>query len=314
MENPSEFLWAQAYRPKTIDDCILPKNVKSELKGFVKSGKLPHFLFSGGAGTGKTTVAIALCNDVGAEHLYINGSEESGIDTLRTKILSFASSVSLTGAGKYIIVDEADGLQANSTQPALRAAMEATSSNCRFIFTANYKNKLIEPIHSRCTIVDFKIKPEEKPEIAQAFMRRCVHILEDKNIKYEKAAVAGLISKNFPDFRKTLNELQRYSIHGVIDSGVLVALASTYDDLYADLKNREFNLVRKWVGKNKDIDVSPFIREFYEGSSNIIMTESIPELVLLLNEYQTNAAVVADPEINMMAFLTKVMSSCTFKD
>ena len=310
----TQFLWTEKYRPKSIDECILPESMKNTFKEFINSGELPNFLFCGGAGVGKTTVAKALCNEIGAEYLFINGSEESGIDILRHKIKNFASSVSLTDAKKVVILDEADYLNANSTQPALRGFIEEFSSNCRFIFTCNFKNRIIEPLHSRCAVVEFKIDNSEKPRIAAGFYRRVLDILSKENIEADGKVVAELITKYFPDYRRILNELQRYSVSGSIDSGILVNLGDeSYVELVKNLKVKNFTEVRKWVGKNSDIESTELFRKLYDKASDYIEQGSIPQLVLILAEYQYKAAFVADREINTMAALTECMAQLKFK-
>lgn len=310
----SQFLWTEKYRPKTIDECILPQSMKDTFKQFIDSGELPNFLFCGGAGVGKTTVAKALCNEVGAEYLFINGSEESGIDILRNKIKNFASSVSLTDAKKVVILDEADYLNANSTQPALRGFIEEFSNNCRFIFTCNFKNRIIEPLHSRCAVVEFKVESKEKAKIAADFYRRVLNILEQEQVTYDKAVIAEIITKYFPDYRRVLNELQRYSVSGTIDAGLLVNIGDeSYTELIKALKAKNFTDARKWVGKNSDADTTEVFRTLYDKSVDIIEQASIPQLVLILAEYQYKAAFVADKEINMMAALTEIMSGVKFK-
>lgn len=308
------FIWCEKYRPQTIDECVLPDSLKKTFKEFIQSGELPNFLFAGGAGVGKTTVAKALCNEVGAEYLFINGSEESGIDILRNKIKSFASTVSLTDAKKVVILDEADYLNANSTQPALRGFIEEFSNNCRFIFTCNFKSRIIEPLHSRCAVIDFKIDNADKPKVAAAFYRRVVDILKTEKIEFESKVVADVVSKYFPDFRRVLNELQRYSVSGKIDTGILLNLdEESYKDLYKNLAEKNFNEVRKWVGKHTDVDSSELFRNIYDNSKKYIETASIPQLILILADYQYKAAFVADQEINNMAALTEIMSSIKFK-
>lgn len=310
----NQYLWVEKYRPQTIDECILPQGMKDTFKEFIASGELPNFLFAGSAGVGKTTVAKALCNEVGAEYLFINGSEESGIDILRNKIKNFASSVSLTDAKKVVILDEADYLNANSTQPALRGFIEEFSNNCRFIFTCNFKNRIIEPLHSRCAVVEFKIETKEKAKVAADFYRRVLNILEQEKVEYDKAVVAELITKYFPDYRRVLNELQRYSVSGKIDAGLLVNVGEeSYAELVKALKAKNFTETRKWVGKNSDADTTEVFRTLYDKSVDIVEQSSIPQLVLILAEYQYKAAFVADKEINMMAALTEVMSGVKFK-
>lgn len=309
-----QYLWNEKYRPSTIDECILPQSMKDTFRQFIDSGELPNFLFAGTAGVGKTTVAKALCNEIGAEYLFINGSEESGIDVLRSKIKSFASSVSLTAAKKVVILDEADYLNPNSTQPALRGFIEEFSNNCRFIFTCNFKNRIIEPLHSRCAVVEFKIENKDKPKIAAGFYRRVLDILSQEKVEADSKVVAELITKHFPDYRRILNELQRYSVSGKIDSGILVNLGDeSYKELFKNISARNFNEVRKWVGKNSDMDSSELYRALYDRSSDIVEQNSIPQLVLILADYQYKAAFVADRELNTMAALTEIMSGVKFK-
>ena len=312
--NSTEYLWCEKYRPQKIDECILPKEIKDTFKQFIDSGELPNFLFSGGPGIGKTTVAKALCNEVGAEFLLINGSEEGNIDTLRTKIKSFASTISLTDSKKVVILDEADYLNPNSTQPALRAFIEEFSNNCRFIFTCNYKNRIIEPLHSRCAVVDFKIENKDKQEIAASFFKRLATILEQEQIQYDPKPIVELITKHFPDWRRVINELQRYSVTGKIDSGILLNLTEeSFKQLIQNLKDKNFTDVRKWVAKNGDSDSINIFRQLYDTASTNIEPGSIPQLVLILSDYQYKAAFVADHELNMMAALTEIMAQCKFK-
>ena len=309
-----EYLWVEKYRPQTIDECVLPQSLKNTFKQFITSGQLPNFLFCGGAGVGKTTVAKALCNEIGAEYLFINGSEESGIDVLRTKIKGFASSVSLSDAKKVVILDEADYLNPNSTQPALRAFIEEFSNNCRFIFTCNYKNRIIEPLHSRCSVIDFKIEPNEKQQIAATFFKRIVNILGQENITFDQKVVAELVTKHFPDYRRILNELQRYSVSGKIDSGILLNITEeSFNDLIKNMKDKNFTEVRKWVAKNSDSDTINIFRQLYTSASAVMEPASIPQLVLILADYQYKAAFVADHELNLMAALTEVMAQCKMK-
>lgn len=309
-----QYLWVERFRPTTIDECILPESMKKTFREFIASGELPNFLFCGGAGVGKTTVAKALCNEVGAEYLFINGSEESGIDVLRNKIKNFASSVSLTNSKKVVILDEADYLNANSTQPALRGFIEEFSNNCRFIFTCNFKNRIIEPLHSRCAVVEFKVDSSDKQKIAAQFYKRVAHILKDEKIEFVPQVVAELISKHFPDYRRILNELQRYSVSGKIDAGLLVNIGDeSYNELVKNLKSKNFTEVRKWVGKNSDTESTELFRKLYDKSVDCIEAPSIPQLVLILADYQFKNAFVADREINTMAALTEIMASCKFK-
>ena len=310
-----QFLWVEKYRPQKIDDCILPESLKKTFKDYVAQGELPHFLLCGTAGVGKTTIAKALCNEIGAEYVILNGSDTGGhIDTLRTTIKGFATSVSLTDAKKVIILDEADYLQANSTQPALRNYMEEFSANCRFIFTANYKNRIIEPIHSRCAVIEFKIDSKEKQEIAASFFKRATAILKQESIEFDPKVVAELITKHFPDYRRILNEMQRYSVSGKIDSGILVNMSEeSFKGLIKLMKDKDFTEVRKWVAKNSDADTTALFRELYDNASSNMDVNSIPPMVLILADYQYKAAFVADHELNIMAALTEIMAQCKFK-
>lgn len=310
----NQFLWCESYRPQKIDDCVLPDSLKQTFKEYISKGELPNFLFAGSAGVGKTTVAKSLCNEIGAEYLMVNGSEESGIDTLRTKIKGFASTVSLTDSKKVVILDEADYLNANSTQPALRGFIEEFSNNCRFIFTCNFKNRIIEPLHSRCAVVEFKIDSSEKPKIAAAFFKRIVDILKNEQVEFDQKVVAELVTKHFPDFRRVLNELQRYSVSGKIDSGILVNVSEeSYKQLVKLMSEKNFTEVRKWVTKNSDSDSVALFRQLYNSSSSVMEPSSIPQLVITLAEYQYKAAFVADHELNIMAALTEIMANCKFK-
>ena len=309
-----QFLWVEKYRPQKIDDCVLPESLKKTFRQYIDTGELPNFLFSGSAGVGKTTVAKALCNEIGAEYLFINGSEESGIDVLRTKIKSFASSVSLTDAKKVVILDEADYLNPNSTQPALRGFIEEFSNNCRFIFTCNFKNRIIEPLHSRCAVVEFRIDNSDKPKIMSQFFRRATDILTKEGVDYDQKVVAELIALHFPDYRRMLNELQRYSVSGKIDTGILVNMSEeNYKVLVDFLKNKKFNDVRKWVASNGDIETSTLFRNLYDRAFDYLDPNSVPELVLTLAKYQYQDAFVADHELNTMAAMTEIMTSCRFK-
>lgn len=308
------FLWVEKYRPQKIDDCVLPQALKDTFRQYVEQGELPNFLFTGSAGVGKTTIAKALCNEIGAEYMMINGSEESGIDTLRTKIKGFASTISLTDAKKVVILDEADYLNANSTQPALRGFIEEFANNCRFILTCNFKNRIIEPIHSRCSVVEFKIDSKDKQEIAATFFKRAVTILKQEQIEFDTKVVAELITKHFPDYRRILNELQRYSVSGKIDSGILVNMSEeSFKGLIKLLKEKDFTEVRKWVAKNSDADTTSLFRELYDSAATTIEPNSVPQLVLILADYQYKAAFVADHELNIMAALTEIMAQCKFK-
>jgi len=306
-------LWVEKYRPKTIEDCILPDAIKSTFQEYVNRKEIPNLLLSGSAGVGKTTIAKALCNEVGCDFIVINGSDESGIDVLRTKIKNYASSVSLAGGRKVVIIDEADYLNPNSTQPALRGAIEEFSSNCSFIFTCNYKNRIIDPIHSRCSVVDFKINGS-KAKMAAQFFKRVEWILEQENITYSKDVVAAVITKHFPDNRRVLNELQRYSVSGTIDSGILSNVADIQlDTLITALKSKDFGSTRKWVTANLDNDPVKIYRKLYDTLYEVLKPQSVPQLVLILAKYQYQAAFVADHEINMVACLTEIMVDCEFK-
>lgn len=308
-----QFLWVEKYRPQTIDECILPEHLKKTFHEYIDAGELPNFLFHGSAGVGKTTVARALCNENGAEYMFINGSDESGIDVLRSKIRGFASSVSLTDAKKVVILDEADYLNPNSTQPALRAFIEEFANNCRFILTCNFKNRIIEPLHSRCAVIDFKITGQEKTDVMGKFFKRVVKILKTEGVEFDPKVIAELVQKHFPDYRRILNELQRYSVSGKIDSGIFVNLSGeSYKQLFKLLKDKNFTEVRKWVALNSDGDTTKVFRELYDHSSAILDPKSIPQLVLILADYQYKASFVADHELNLMACLTEVMGECKF--
>lgn len=309
-----QFLWVEKYRPKTIDDCILTESLTKTFKEYIESGQLPNFLFYGSAGVGKTTVARALCNEIGAEYMFINGSDESGIDVLRSKIKGFASSISLTDAKKVVILDEADYLNPNSTQPALRGFIEEFSSNCRFILTCNFKNRIIEPLHSRCAVVDFKVSGQEKKEIASKFFKRILWILKQEGVEHDPKVVAELVQKYFPDFRRVINELQRYSVSGKIDSGIFVNVsAEGYKQLFKSMSEKNFTEVRKWVALNSDGDTTKIFRELFDNASTIMEPQSIPQLVLILADYSYKDAFVADHELNLMACMTEIMGSCKFR-
>jgi len=308
-----DFLWSQLYRPKTIDQCILSVGLKTTFQQFVDNGTIPNMLLTGRAGVGKTTVARAMLEQLDCDYMIINGSMNGNIDTLRTDISQFASSMSLMGGRKYVILDEADYLNPNSTQPALRNFMEEFSKNCGFILTCNFKNKIIEPLHSRCTVIDFKIPNNEKAKMASQFMKRCKGILEVEGIEFSDAVLAELINKYFPDWRRVLNELQRYSATGKIDSGILTNLGDeSFKQLFEFLKAKSFSNMRKWVGENSDIETSVLFRKIYDTASQYIKPASIPQLVLIIGDYQFKAAFVADPEINIVACLTMIMTECEF--
>lgn len=310
-----QFLWVEKYRPQKIDECVLPESLKKTFTEYISKGNLPTFLFCGTAGVGKTTVAKALCAEVGAEYIMINGSDEGrSIDTLRTTIKNFASTVSLTDAKKVVIVDEADYMNAESIQPALRNFIETFSGNCSFIFTCNYKHRIIEPLHSRCAVIEFKIDQKEKQEIAASFFKRATAILKQENVEFDPKVVAELITKHFPDYRRILNELQRYSVSGKIDSGILInASAESYKDLVKNMKEKNFKEVRSWVAKNSELGTAPLFKELYDSAMTVVEPQSIPTLILTLADYQYKAAFVADQEINIMAALTELMAHCKFK-
>ena len=308
------FLWVEKYRPTNINDCILPDELKKTFGLFVQDKHIPNLILSGGPGVGKTTVAKAMLDEIGATYMMINGSEESGIDVLRTKIKNFASTVSLEGGRKYIILDEADYLNPQSTQPALRGFMEEFSNNCGFILTCNYKNRLIPPLHSRCSVIDFTMPNDEKPRLAGNFFERVKTILEKENIKYDVKVVAELINKYFPDWRRVLNELQRYSASGKIDAGILVNISEVnINELMQALKAKEFTVVRKWIVHNLDNDPTRIFRLIYDNLYDNVDASTIPHAVIILAEYAYKSAFVADQEINMLACLTEVMGQVKFK-
>jgi DNA polymerase III delta prime subunit len=312
--NEHEYIWVEKYRPKTIDDCILPDHIKKVFQEFVDSKTIPTLMLTGGPGVGKTTVARALCEMTGCDYIIINGSEESGIDVLRTKIKDFASTVSFTGSRKIVIIDEADYLNPQSTQPALRGFIEQFSDNCGFIFTANWANRIISPIHSRCSVVEFKINSSDKPKLAAQLMGRISEILTEENIHYDKKVIAELIMKHFPDFRRCLNELQRYGIGGTIDVGILSQLSDVnMDELISALKEKNFKRVRSWVAHNIDNDPNKVFRKIYDAANDHFKPESIPQAVLILADYSYKAAFVSDVEINLVACLIELMVETEFK-
>lgn len=310
----SEKLWVEKYRPSKIKDAILPKGLAKSFQDMVNRDELPNMLFTGSAGVGKTTVAKALCNEMGLDYLMINGSEDGNIDTLRGKIKHFASTVSLQGGLKVVILDEADYLNPQSTQPALRGFMEEFSDNCRFILTCNFKNRIIDPLHSRCSVYDFSIPTAEKPVIASAIYKRITAILSEEGVEYDNAVVADLTKKYFPDFRRIINELQRYSVSGIIDEGILVNLGEeSFKKLIGVLKNKEFGKMRAWVADNSDIDTNVIFRKIYDGANEYLEPNSIPPVILILGEYQYKAAFVADHELNVVACLTEIMGTAVWK-
>ena len=312
----SEFLLCEKYRPQVIEDCILPDETKKTFKEFVEKGEIPNLLLAGPPGIGKTTIAKALCNELGADFYVINGSDEGRfLDTVRNQAKNFASTVSLQGTGKHkvIIIDEADNT-GNDVQLLLRANIEAFYSNCRFIFTCNYKNKIIEPLHSRCAVIDFTIKGKQRVQLAGNFFERLRFILNQEKIEYDQKVVAELVSKHFPDFRRVLNEIQRYSTGGKIDAGILASFSDiSVNELIKHLKEKNFTEVRKWVSTNLDNDSSVILRRVYDSLYDSLMPASIPAAVLIIAKYQYQIAFVADQEINLLAALTEVMVECEFK-
>lgn len=311
-----EFLYVEKYRPQNIGDTILPKGVKKSFEEFVQNKEIPNLLLCGTAGTGKTTIAKAMCNELGADFIVINGSDEGRlIDTLRTKIKNFASTVSLSGGPKVVILDEADYISAESVQPALRNFIEEFSSNCRFIFTCNYKNRIIAPLHSRCTVIDFSIPKSEKSKLAGEFLQRLIQICNEEGIKYEEKVLVELILKFFPDFRRCINEVQRYGASGVIDSGLLATLSEEkLTPLIDMLANKDWSNMRKWVGQNSDNDLNTLYRKVFNALEQRLEPSSIPAAVLFIADYQYKSAFAMDSEINFVACLTEIMSECKFKN
>jgi len=305
-------LWVEKYRPAKVEDCILPELVKNTFQQYVNKKEIPNLLLSGGAGVGKTTIAKALCEEVGCDYIVINGSDENGVDTIRIKIKNYASSVSLMGGRKVIILDEADYLTPNA-QAILRASIEEFASNCSFIFTCNFKNRIIDPIHSRCTVIDFRVNGQ-KAKLATQFFKRVEWILAQEKITYDKEVVAAVITKHFPDNRRILNELQRYSVSGVIDKGILAAVSDIQlNELTKALKEKDFASCRKWVTNNLDNDPARIFRKLYDGLYELLKPDTVPALVLILAKYQYQVAFVADSEINLIACLTEIMVDCEFK-
>ncbi len=308
------FLWVEKYRPKTIDDCILSNTIKGTLNDLVKEERVPNLMFTGPAGVGKTTVARAICDMTSSDYIIINGSDEGRmIDTLRTKMTQFCSTISLQGGRKVVIIDEADYMNPDSVQPAMRGFIEKFTENCSFIFTCNYKNRIIEPIHSRCAVVDFTSPKSEKPEIANAFLNRCDHILKSENIEYDKRVIVELINKHFPDFRRMLNEMQRYSTSGQIDSGILANIGElNLNALVSALREKNFPNMRQWVTSNVDNDPASVYRKIYDKLYEVVDKNSIPQAVLIIADYQYKSAFVADQEINLVACLIELMAECEF--
>lgn len=309
-----DFLWVERFRPKTVEDCILPENLKKTFQEFVNQKNVPNLLLSGPAGCGKTTIAKAMLEELGCDYIVINGSMNGNIDTLRNEIKNYASAVSFYGGRKYIILDEADYLNANSTQPALRNFMEEYSANCGFIMTCNFKNRIIDPLQSRCSVVDFKIKKSDLPSLAAQFLKRACNILETEEVEYDKKVVAAVITQHYPDWRRVLNELQRYSVTGKIDEGVLANFSQeSFKTLIGFMKAGDFPAVRRWVGENSDIDTDVLFKSLYDAAYELIVPSTIPDLILILAKYQYQAAFVANPEINLAAAFLEIMSTCSFK-
>ena len=311
-----EFLWVEKYRPNIVDDCILPQTIKEVFKGFVKQGELPNLLLSGTAGVGKTTIAKALCDEIGASYIIINGSDEGRfLDTVRNRVRQFATTVSLTSGAshKVVIIDEADNTT-NDVQLSLRTAVEEFHSNCRFIFTCNFSNKIIEPLHSRCTGVDFRIKPEQAVKLQGEFFTRLKTILTNENVKFEDKVLAKLVRRYYPDWRRLINECQRYSASGSIDSAILVDVADVnLDSLLSALKKKDFSTVKNWVVQHMDNDPTMVMRKIYDNLYEVLKPSSIPEAVLIIAKYMNNIPIVPDQEINLLACLTEIMMSCEFK-
>ena len=308
-----EFLWVEKYRPRYIDDCILPQETKKIFLDFVNNKEIPNLLLCGTSGVGKTTVAKALCNELGADFVLINGSEERNIDTLRVKVRQFASTVSLTvdGGPKIVILDEADYLNPQSTQPALRGFIEEFSKNCRFIFTCNYKNRIIQPLHSRCSVIDFTIQATQKPQIATGIFQRILQILTDEKVEYNEKVVVEVVNKFFPDFRRMLNEIQKYSASGKIDSGILASLDDeSLKELLNFIKEKEFSKMRKWVALNIHNDPPTIYRKIYDSFFTKFENTSVPQAIIILSDYTYKSAFVADQEVNMVACLTELMMEC----
>ena len=302
-----DFLWVEKYRPKTISDTILPDELKETFQQFVDQDNIPNLLLSGGPGIGKTTIARAMCEQLNVDYIVINGSMNGNIDTLRTEIKDFASTISFTGNRKYVILDEADYLNPQSTQPALRNFMEEYSKNCGFILTCNFKNRIIDPLHSRCSVIEFKINGKDKASMASQLFKRVKAILSDENVSYDQKTLAELITLYFPDFRRVINELQRYSATGSIDSGILANHSSNIQELVSILKSKKFVDMRKWIADHKDMDTAQLYRQLYDNASQYVKPQSIPQLVVTLADYQYKAAFVADHEINNVACMTELM-------
>ena len=313
--NNKDFLWVEQYRPQTIKDCILPDNLKKTFQEIVDSGEIPNMLLTGTAGLGKTTVAKAICNELDIDYILINGSEDGNIDTLRNKIRRFASSVSLMGGYKCVILDEADYLNAQSTQPALRGFIEEFSDNCRFILTCNFKNRIIEPLHSRCGVYEFNTSKKDMQKLCSQFYQRTTNIFQNEGIDTNEQLtdVAELIMKHAPDWRRILNELQRSSVGGTLNLGTLTKTDASYDNLFKSLKDKDFKKMRSWVTNNMDVDSSVIFRTIYDSMYEKVIPQSIPQLVLILADYQYKDAFVADHELNLVACMTEIMANVEFE-
>ena len=305
-------LWTEKYRPRTVEECILPERLKAVFQQYVNQKEMPNLLLAGGAGVGKTTIAKAMCNEIGCDYMVINGSDENGVDTIRVKIKNYASSISLSGGRKVVILDEADYLTPNA-QAILRNAIEEFAANCSFIFTCNYKNKIIDPLHSRCAVIEFGLKNGEKAQMASAFFKRITHILNTEKVEFDEKVIAEVVKKHFPDFRRVINELQRYSKLGKIDVGILSQIGDiSISQIVKHLKEKDFTSVRKWAATS-EIDNTTFFRKLYDALYDIAKPQSIPQAVLILADYQYKQAFVADHEINLVACLTEIMANVEFK-
>ena len=313
MVDGEHFLFVEKYRPRTIEDCILPQQVKNTFRGYKEAGRIPNLLLFGPPGIGKTSIARALCDEVGVDYMLINASNESGIDTFRTKVVQFASTISLTDAKKVIILDEFDHATSQMAA-AMRAGQEEVSSNCTFIFTCNYKDRIIPALHSRCSVIDFKIPAKERVELAGQFFKRIIQILKAEEIEYDQKVVAELVQKYLPDYRRVLNEIQRYSVSGKIDSGILLDLdQDSFKELFKNLKEKNFTEVRKWAARNVESNDEQIYRTLYDQSNTFVVQSSVPQLILILADYSYKSAFVADKELNMVACLVEIMAECSFK-
>ena len=313
MKNVNDLIWVEKYRPQSVEFCILPERLKQLFTRIVEEKSIPNMILSGTAGVGKTTIARALCNDVGCDYLFINGSDENGIDTFRSKIKTYASSSSISGGKKVVIIDEADYMNPHTLQPSLRAAIEEFAANCTFIFTCNYKERLIQPLHSRCTVIDFTLHKEEKVFMAKEFYKNIKNVLVVEGIEFDNAVLIQFVKTYFPDFRRTINELQRYSKMGKIDVGILTNIAhSNIKECVEFLKNKDFRSTRKWVGTN-ELNYDTVFTQIYDALYDIMMPQSIPQAVLILADYQYKSAFVGDKELNLVACLVELMGNCEFK-